>query len=96
MPHAWAIKGAAAELRWGYHRAAALGAWSVTGAPGDWTLTATIFDVDDYRVSQRPLYVVTPNGWTWPVNTLQIADGTLTASIRPLGESHEPVPIRSA
>lgn len=75
------IKGAAAELRWGYAIAAALGAWSVAGDPGAWTFTATVLSQDDFKVSQRPLIVVTPNGWRWPVKTLQIAGGSMHASL---------------
>jgi hypothetical protein len=85
------LKGAAAALRWGYQVVATLGAWTVAGAPGAWTFTATLLstlDADDFRLSQR-LEVATPNGWRWWVdaNTLQIANGTLTASIRSQQES---------
>ena len=82
------VTGAAAELRWGYACAASLGAWSVAGEPGAWTFTATVLSKDDFRVSQRPLLVVTPNGWRWPVTTLQIAGGTLTASLSPQEPAH--------
>jgi hypothetical protein len=83
MPNTFRIAGQAAELRWGYATAATLGAWAVAGAQGDWTFTATIVTHDTFRVSQRPLKVVTPNGWRWPVLSLQITDRTLTASIGP-------------
>lgn len=75
------VKGAAAELRWGYAVAATLGAWTVAGMPGAWMFTATVLSQDDFRVSQRPLAVVTPNGWRWPVKTLQIAGGSVHASL---------------
>lgn len=78
------VKGAAAELRWGYHRAATLGAWSVGGTPGAWTFTATVVEADTFRVSQRPLKVVTPNGWHWPVFTLQMTGTSLTAVVGPM------------
>lgn len=75
-------------LRWGYRTAATLGAWTVEGVPGAWTLTAAVVQQDDFAVSQRPLLIVTPNGWRWPVETLQIADGTLTASVSPQEPAH--------
>lgn len=86
--NAFHLKGAAAILRWGYRTAATLGAWTVEGAPGAWTLTAVVQQQDDFAVSQRPLTIVTPNGWRWPVETLQIAEGTLTASVRPQEPAH--------
>jgi len=83
-----AIRGASAELRWGYHKAARLGAWTVAGTAGAWTFTAAIVEHDAFKVSQRPLLVVTPNGWRWVVHTLQITGGALTASILPEGTQH--------
>lgn len=83
MSNSLRVAGVAAELHWGYHKAATLSGWAVTGSPGAWVLTATIRELDDFKVSQRPLMVVTPNGWRWPVQTLQITDGTLTASLGP-------------
>ena len=88
MANTCAVRGAAAELRWGYAKAATLRDWSVAGAPGAWTFTATIVDDDTFRVSQRPLQVITPNGWTWAVGTLQIAGRTLTASLIPQERPH--------
>ena len=81
------ITGPQAQLRWGYYQAAQLGSWSVEAGPGGGTLTATVVSQDAFRVSQRPLtFVVTrPKGvvWRWPIQTLQIAGTTLTASIGP-------------
>lgn len=88
MPDTLAIRGAAAVLKWGYTTAASLGAWSVAGTPGSWTFTATVISKDDFRLSQRPLEVVTPNGWHWTILTLQIAGPTLTASIAPSEVPH--------
>ncbi len=74
------IQGRAGSVRWGYHSAADLAAWTITND----TLTGTVSTVDEFRVSQRPLiFVVTRvNGdWTWPITTLQIVDRTLTATL---------------
>jgi hypothetical protein len=88
MPNTTTVTGAAADVFWGYRKVGSLGAWSVAGAPGAWTLTATVLSGEEW-FSQRPLLIVTPNGWRWPiVETLQIADGTLTASIRPQEPPH--------
>jgi len=88
------IRGAAAEVRWGFRLAATLGPWTVDGLPGAWTFSAVVLEHDDFRVSQRPLTVVTPNGWRWPVTTLQIAGTTLTASVSPQ-ESCDVLPVCS-
>jgi len=74
---------AAAELVWIYHTAARLARCVVTGSPGAFTITGTLLNGDDGLLSQRPLTVVTPNGWRWRVLELQIAGATFTASIAP-------------
>lgn len=77
------ITGQAAEVKWAYHTAVSLASWSLT----DDALTATVVSADHFRVSQKPLtFVVTrPSGvqWTWPIQCLQIAGQTLTASVAP-------------
>jgi hypothetical protein len=78
------LHGAAAEICWGYLPAASLGPWTVSGTPGAWTFTAAIKSKNDFRLSQQPLEVVTPNGWRWAMDphSLQVVNGTLTASVR--------------
>lgn len=79
------FRGPSALVRWGYHPAATLGAWEITSDhAGGGSLSAQIETQDAYRVSQRPLTLVTPNGWTWSIATLQIADGALSATLAPL------------
>lgn len=77
------IRGPVGEVRWGYHCAASLGAWSVE----DDRLTAKVVHADAFKVSQRPLTFVVnrPLGrtWTWNVGSVQIADETLTAVLDP-------------
>lgn len=76
------IKGASAVLKWGYHQAAALESWSISG----YVVTATVVERDAFRVTQAPLTfeVPRPNGnWTWSVQSLQITGDTLTARIDP-------------
>jgi hypothetical protein len=82
------FRGAAGEVRWSYHKAAALGAWTVDIVLGGVsTLTAQIINRDAYRLSQQPLVFVAlrPHGsWRWPiVGELQNMDGELRASLGP-------------
>lgn len=68
-------------LKWGYHSAAQLRDIVIESGQ----MKATIESVDDYKVSQRPLwFVLTPTNWRWPVESLQIEGTTLTASLGPL------------
>jgi hypothetical protein len=75
---AYTIRGAAAEIRWGYQRAATLGSWTID----DQTLVATVTTVDAFRVAQSPLTVVI-GSLVRPIHGLQIAGGTLTARLGP-------------
>lgn len=87
MDHKWTITGASAELRWSYYAAAALGPWTIVAEPKGTTVTAQVMNQDAYRCSQQPLAFVVPraNGhvWKWPVQSLQIAGGSLTATLGP-------------
>ncbi len=72
------------ELRWSYHRAAVLSSWSISAEPtSGLRLTATVVNMDAFRVSQRPLtfQVPRPSGqaWTWSLQTLQITGSNLVA-----------------
>lgn len=71
-------------VRWGYHIAATLRAWTVSrDEAGNLTLSGSLATIDTYRASQRPL-VFTAKGLRWPiVNELQVADGTLSAFLGP-------------
>jgi len=72
-----------------YHLAATVGPWTMTleNAAGDLSVSAAVVSADTYRVSQQPLVFVVPRGqgsaWRWPVKSLQVADGRLTASLGP-------------
>ena len=79
------IEGIEGELRWGYFQGAALGAWSLTLNPTGGHLTAKVVWSDASRVTQHPLTfrVVRQKGpaLEWPVESLQIVDGTLSARL---------------
>jgi hypothetical protein len=87
MTNTFAVRGNAAVIRWSYHTAASLGSWTATKGPEGITLTASVLSSDAFKVSQQPLtfVVVRPNGvtWRWPIQSLQIDSGSLTASLGP-------------
>lgn len=82
------VTGVRAELRWVYHVAGTLGAWTVSQDEDKaLRLTAQVVNVDADRVAQRPLAFVVSHAkgvWRWPVTELQIADGALAARLGPL------------
>ena len=80
------IRGEAAELRWGYHLAATLNDWTFTPGSSSITVTARVVSSDAFRVSQRPIVFAVQRPhmvWRWPVLSLQIVDGALSASLGP-------------
>ena len=80
------IRGLRATVRWGYHEAAILGAWTVE----ERTLTATIERVDRFRLAQQPLVFVAPHArgsWRWTMVECTVTGDTLTARLGPLSEA---------
>lgn len=83
------FKGAEAVIRWGYHRAAELGSWTLQ----ERTLIAEVKSVDALKITQSSLTFVVPRptgSWAWTVTGLQIAGRTLTASVGLPEGSHVP------
>ena len=81
-----AVHGPSAELRWSYSLAATLGPWTLQSVDGKLTVTATVVTHDPFAVSQRPLAFVVPRptgAWRWSVESLQIAGGSLSATLEP-------------
>jgi len=74
---AYRVQGVAAEVRWGYYRAATLGAWTIE----DQVLRATATAVDTFRVAQQPLDLVVGER-RWPLETLEIVDHRVTGRVR--------------
>jgi hypothetical protein len=76
-----ALRGSAGEVRWSYHRAASLGAWTLEGSQ----LSAAVTEQDALRLSQQPLtfVVARPNGraWSWPINSVRVEGTTLYADV---------------
>jgi hypothetical protein len=86
MAHSVTVSGVVGSLKWSYHEAATVTAWTVTRAGDAWHLTATIGTSDPSRVSQRPLRFVAPHAtgaWRWPIQELQISGASLTAVLGP-------------
>ena len=87
MSHRLTLTGKSAVVQWGYAAAATIGPWAITVLPDGGTLTATVVSADTFKVSQQPLtFVVTRQPghcWRWPITMLQIADGSLTATLGP-------------
>jgi hypothetical protein len=80
------VNGVLGEVRWSYQLAGTLRGWTVTQDAGVWSLTGTLAQTNAFRLSQQPLAFVAPlvkGVWKWPIQTLQIADGTLTACLGP-------------
>lgn len=78
--------GHAGEIRWAYHKAADLSAWEIGPDTNGLKLTATVTNMDAFRVSQRPLtfHVPRPSGtpWVWGITSLQISGSSLSAELQ--------------
>lgn len=86
MAHSVTITGVKGLLKWGYHEAGTIGAWTVTTDAGVRTLSASLVTSDPFRVSQRPLRFVAPHAggvWAWPITELQMSGASLTAVLGP-------------
>jgi hypothetical protein len=85
MLRALSLAGQQAEIRWAYHRAASLGPWTLSANGAAGTLTAQVIEADTFKLSQPALTfrIPRPNGsvWAYPIQSLHIADGTLTARV---------------
>lgn len=81
------MRGLSATVQWGYHCAASLGAYTFTASDTGGEITAVVNAADDFKLSQPALKfcITRQNGrrWSWPVLSLQIADGALTATVGP-------------
>lgn len=80
------IKGVVGLVKWSYYTAAAINGYTVTRSESVWTLQASVVASDAFKLSQRPLVFVAPHAkgeWRWPIESLYIVDGTLTARLCP-------------
>lgn len=85
--HAVMWSGPTGQIKWGYHRAATVAAWTWTTG-GD--LRATVTEADAFLLQQAPLTFVVPRpagAWRWPVITLEVTGAMLYARLGPQEES---------
>lgn len=84
------ITGVVASIAWHYYTAAAINGYTVTrAADGSWRASGTVVLSDAFKLAQRPLTFIAPhaNGeWRWPIDTLTVANGRLTATLGELAE----------
>jgi hypothetical protein len=75
------IRGEGGTVVWGFRRAAALGPWEYTMG----LLLATVTEADPFRLTQRPLVWVIPNGakppTRRPLEDVVFDGATLTATV---------------
>ena len=99
-----ALRGESAEVRWSYHVAALLGAWTLTVDRANGTtprrreFRARVQTVQPWAIRQRPLtlVVVRPGQvWAWPILRCTLEDDTFVAELGAKeGDAH--VTLRSA
>ena len=88
------IQGVVGQIMWSYYKAALLEGYTVTRSPtNEWTLRARVVPgaSDAFKLAQRPLVFVAPTehgAMKWPIESLQVVDGALTAQLGPPEGSH--------
>lgn len=79
--HGMVFTGVRALVRLGYQRAAVLGAWRVDGG----MLSATVDEVDGFRITQSPLVLEIPNADGLPTRRalagVSVSGGRLTGRL---------------
>ena len=90
MPHTIEISGVNGEIKWGYVLAAEVGTWSISVDATGGELTGTVSSPpNEFAASQQPLRFVAERPkvtWEWPIQTLQVIDGRVTARLGPIKE----------
>lgn len=75
------LRGTSGDIRYVYHRAASVGAWTIEGG----CLRASLLSHEPYRLSQQPLTftVYRPNGvtWTWGLRDVTVTGAELNGTI---------------
>ena len=96
------LRGDGARIVWGYQVAVTVGAWTVQvappPAPGPWIFEGALETCAVVAARQAPLTLVIPRphgSWRWPVRSLTITNGAVTAVLGPK-ETSSHVPIRPA
>jgi hypothetical protein len=84
MLRSFTLSGSEAVVRWGYHSAAVLGPWTLTADTTGGTVTAKVTTADGFKLAQPDLIFRVPRqtgSWDYPIHSLLVADGTLTARV---------------
>ena len=99
-----ALRGEAAEVRWSYHVAAHLGAWTLTVDRANGTtprrreFRARVQTVQPWAIRQRPLMLVVARpgqAWAWPILRCTVDDEIFVAELG-AKEGSTDVTLRSA
>lgn len=80
------ITGVVGQIKWAYYVAADIHGYTITRSEARWSLSGFVGVSDAFKLSQRPLTFVAPTAkgdWRWPIETIEIADGRLIASLGP-------------
>jgi hypothetical protein len=80
------MAGAAGQIHWAYAVAAECEKFEVRQKGKALSLVARLASSDVFKLRQSPLaFVVKVGGgrWTWPITSLTISDGLLTAQLQP-------------
>lgn len=81
------IHGPSARICWSYRPAASLGPWELIADPTSTRLTAQVVSADAYALSQPGLTFRWSRSQSrdvvFPILSLQIADGTVSAQLGP-------------
>jgi hypothetical protein len=82
------VRGAGGALLWGYREVATIASWRIVKINQQWTLTATVRQLDAFQCRQRPgeLRFISPHKhgfWCWPVKTLRLGTQSLMATLGP-------------
>lgn len=79
------LRGAEAEILWGYQKAVELKSWRIwKGKDGQWTLTGAVKRLDAFQSRQRNLVFTAPRDkgrWCWIVESLNVASNQLIARL---------------
>lgn len=79
------LRGVVGRVEWGYYVAAGIEGYTVScGDDKQWRLRATVITSDPFKMTRRPLRFVAPHAkgtWTWPIESLRLEGGVLTAAL---------------
>lgn len=84
--HRGILRGVEGRIKWRYYDAATIHVYTITRSAGRWDLRGTVGLSNAFKLSQRPLTFVAPHAhgeWRWPIQSVEITHGSLSASLGP-------------